>query len=272
MTESQRDESRYVFDQAKGGDAERDRLTLLQSARDAHTIRCLEASGVGPGWRCPDVGAGGGSIARWLGGAVGPSGHVVATDVEIDALGDLRVPNVEVVRHDILVDDLPAARFDLVHVRFVLIHLPRRQDALARLVSAVRPGGWLMVGDSDLRTAGPARPNVTFERVWAAFLATVTSAAADIGYGERIPTVLESQGLVEVEASGERGYWPGGSRGSQLYIPAIQRLREEMTGAHLVTDEDIDTCVGLLSDPAFAWWSGTDWTGWGRKSLGFTSD
>jgi SAM-dependent methyltransferase len=44
-------------------------------------------------------------------------------------------------QHDITADPLPAAAFDLVHARLVLMHLPARERALAILVHALRPGG-----------------------------------------------------------------------------------------------------------------------------------
>jgi 2-polyprenyl-3-methyl-5-hydroxy-6-metoxy-1,4-benzoquinol methylase len=43
--------------------------------------------------------------------------------------------------------ELPAGRYDLIHARLVLSHLPQRRDVLARLVQALRPGGWLVVED-----------------------------------------------------------------------------------------------------------------------------
>ncbi len=265
MAQLHQGESRYMFAQAMGGGAERERIALIQNTSDAHTIRYLNAVGVGEGWACLDVGAGGGSIARWFSERVGPSGHVVATDRETDALGHLDAPNVEVICHDILADALPHQAFDLVHARFVLLHLPERDKALTRMVSAVRPGGWVVVGDFDLRAVAPARPSDIFTRVWAAFLATVSNAGADIGYGERIPGALEEQGLVDVQASGERAYCPGGSTGSQLCATSIESLRGPMLATDLVSDHDIDALLHLLTDPAFAWRTGTVWTGWGRK-------
>src|SRR5262249_41196057 len=61
---------------------ERRRLALLTEIADPITPRRLSDLGVGPGWRCLDVGAGDGSIARWLAARVGPEGRVVATDLE----------------------------------------------------------------------------------------------------------------------------------------------------------------------------------------------
>src|SRR5438034_3794011 len=47
-------------------ETERQRLRALSDIYDPDTIRHLEDLGVGTGWRCLEVGAGEGSIARWL--------------------------------------------------------------------------------------------------------------------------------------------------------------------------------------------------------------
>src|SRR4249920_2847968 len=100
--------SNYIFENAapKAGQ----RFSSLETLYDPWTIRHLEATGVGPGWQCWEVGGGGGSIAVWLAERCGPTGHALLTDidprflVESTALGQ---PNLEVQRHDIVVDPLP---------------------------------------------------------------------------------------------------------------------------------------------------------------------
>ncbi|HEV7862213.1 MAG TPA: SAM-dependent methyltransferase, partial [Acidimicrobiia bacterium] len=52
------------------------RLTLLESLLDQSTISRLASLGVDAGWRCLELGAGAGSIARWLCNAVGATGMV----------------------------------------------------------------------------------------------------------------------------------------------------------------------------------------------------
>ncbi len=105
----------YTFDNA--WQQARQRLTGLEAWLDPGTIRHLEMLQVGAGWRCLEVGAGGGSIASWLGARVGASGHVVATDIDPRFIDVLDAPNVEVRRHDIVTDDLETGAFDLVHAR-----------------------------------------------------------------------------------------------------------------------------------------------------------
>ena len=122
----------YLFDNAAEQEAEQ-RFGSLAVLYDPHTLRCLERTGVGPGWRCLEVGAGGGSIATWLADQVGSSGHVTATDIDPRFLRALRShgrPNVEVLRHDVTVDPLPEAAFDLIHARLVFVHLPAAREAL----------------------------------------------------------------------------------------------------------------------------------------------
>ncbi len=57
-------ESRYVFDNAAEQET-RARFAALPRLYDPGTVRHLEALEVADGWRCLEVGASAGSIARW---------------------------------------------------------------------------------------------------------------------------------------------------------------------------------------------------------------
>ena len=138
----------YIFDNA----AEREtseRFSSLESLHDIHTIGYLKATGVGPGWRCLEIGGGGGSIGQWLADCVGPEGHVLVTDIDPRFLAGFNRDNLEVRIHDVGVDPLPEAAFDLIHTRLVLVHVPQREATIGRLVNALKPGGWLVVEDYD---------------------------------------------------------------------------------------------------------------------------
>src|ERR1700730_17336205 len=80
------------------------RFDALSAMYDRATIQYLENTGVGPGWQCLEVGGGGGSIAAWLATRVGPTGHVLVTDLDPRFLEPLDTPNVEVRRHNIVTD------------------------------------------------------------------------------------------------------------------------------------------------------------------------
>jgi chemotaxis methyl-accepting protein methylase len=71
------------------------------------------------------------------------------TDIDPRFLANPGRTNLEVRCHDVGTDPLPEAAFDLVHTRLVLIHVPQRDATFARLVSALKLGGWLVVEDYD---------------------------------------------------------------------------------------------------------------------------
>jgi len=72
--------SHYAFDNAapQAGD----RFANLSALYDEVTCRHLDRFGIDTGWDCLEVGAGGGSIARFMSMRVGPRGHVLATDLD----------------------------------------------------------------------------------------------------------------------------------------------------------------------------------------------
>src|SRR4051812_39774140 len=73
--------STYVFDNSDEEPTRR-RFTGLPLVFDAGTTRHLLALGIGPGWQCLEVGAGGGSVAVWVAEQVGVTGSVLATDID----------------------------------------------------------------------------------------------------------------------------------------------------------------------------------------------
>jgi SAM-dependent methyltransferase len=143
-----------------------------------------------------EVGFGGGSVARWLAGRVGPAGRVVATDLAVEHLAGTDLPNLEVRRHDLLADPLEDGAYDLVHARALVEHLADPAAGLDRLLRAVRPGGALVVEDVDF---GPDMVAVLSACVWrdgappliegvaGAIRAVFRAAGADPELGRRCP-------------------------------------------------------------------------------------
>jgi hypothetical protein len=71
---------RYLLDNAQAEAGER--FVALAELFDGVTRGHFDRLGVGPGWRCWEVGAGGRSIPEALAAAVGPTGYVLATDIK----------------------------------------------------------------------------------------------------------------------------------------------------------------------------------------------
>src|SRR6266540_5572698 len=192
----------YVLDNA--GEETEQRFASLESCWDPVTIAHFERIGVGEAWSCLEVGGGGGSLGAWLGERVGVDGSVLVTDIDPRWIGSSIRPNVEVRQHDIVNDQLDEGRFDLVHARLVLLHLPERRQALAKMVEALRPGGWLLIDDFDCSWL-PFVPNCKedadarlFLKVASAFHQVLEDGGVDIAHGRSFHPMLLAQGLVNV--------------------------------------------------------------------------
>jgi SAM-dependent methyltransferase len=125
------------------------RFDALSELFDPVTFRHVDRLGVVAGMRCWEVGAGGASVPVGLAERVGPTGAVVATDIDVSWARDAGGGVIEVLRHDVTAEPPPPGSFDLVHARLVLVHVTDRAEALRRMVLALRPGGWLLLEDAD---------------------------------------------------------------------------------------------------------------------------
>src|SRR5579859_6660784 len=187
----------YIFDQSWQG--ERDRLTGIETLFDSYSRQRLYSLGIGDGWHCLEVGFGAGSLALWLAERVASTGRVTAVDLDPRFLDGHGRDNLDVRKLDILTDPLDEGAFDLAHARAVLEHIPDRQRALDRMISAVRPGGWLVLEGLDFggvmaaalaHYADPPEHIPLFERIFSALDAAGAAAGAAPNYGAGLARAL----------------------------------------------------------------------------------
>jgi SAM-dependent methyltransferase len=252
----------YVFDNA--APQERARLAALADVHDEGTIRHLLARGVADGWKCLEIGGGLGTITRWLSDRVGPQGHVLTTDIDTRFLATIGRANVEVRRHDIIVDRLPEATFDLAYARLVLEHLSDPDLALDRMVGAVRPGGWLIVEDFEIQSSGPDHAADCAFKTLAAMRRVAARAGVAPRLGLSLGSRLRARGLVHVGHEGRVRLCRGNSSAARLARLNFEQLREEILATGL-TPADFDADLARLDDEAFEWRSPTLWTAWGQR-------
>lgn len=251
-------------------ESERSRLHLLETRYDQGTIRRIGALGPLDNARCLEVGAGAGSVARWLAAHVGEQGHVVATDLDPRFLADLEEPNLEVRRHNILVDDLEDSTYDLVHCRALLLHLPDPQRALTRMFAAVRPGGLLLVEDADyvsMVASDPAhRLSAAFDRANHTILAWIKAEQRlDPWFGRRLPELVVGLGVIAPGYEATVAIRRGGSPEATLYRESVRLGREAMRAAHLMPESDFDALDEATADPSFTFFDAVSVAAWGRR-------
>jgi SAM-dependent methyltransferase len=257
----------YLFDNAAPQAPAR--LSALAAVFDPGTIRHLEARGTTDGWSCLEVGGGLGTMTRWLASRVGPRGRVLTTDIDTRHLDQLNLANVEVRRHDVVEDSLPAEAFDLAYTRLVLEHLESPQRGLANIVQAVKPGGWVVVEDFEL--TAPAGVGDDGAEPLLGTLAAMRHVSAAAGVDQRmgrsLSRRLRSCGLEQVTSEARTFLWRGGSVGAELMRLNIEQLREAILATKLVTAAEYGDDLARLDDIDLEVQSPTLWTSWGRRPV-----
>jgi SAM-dependent methyltransferase len=243
------------------------RLRAAEELLDEGTIRILERVGVAAGWRCLEVGAGGGSIARWLAERVTPSGQVVATDINTRDLDVGDHIGLDVRQHDIVKDTLEESVFDLIHARLLLEHLRERDEVLQKLVHALRPGGWLVIEDTDYISGVPISDlgASLHEHTQAVRLQAFASAGVEHTLGRQLPARLRALGLGDIDNEGRVWVMEGGSPGARWFRLSLDHLRTRLVGAGKLTDDEVDRMLALFEDPNWAAMSPIIMAAWGRR-------
>ncbi|WP_328615640.1 methyltransferase domain-containing protein [Amycolatopsis sp. NBC_00355] len=259
--------NRYLLDNERPEAGER--FAALAELFDPWTFRHLDDLGLGEGWRCWEVGAGGVSVPRGLAGRVGSGGRVLATDIDVSWAGPAAGGVLEVRRHDVLRDPPPPETFDLVHARLVLVHLKDRAAAMRVMVDALRPGGWLVIEDGDPALQPLACPDergpaeALANRLRTRIRTLMAERGADLAYGRTLPRLLRESALTDV---GAEAYFPIASPAcAVLEAATVRHVRDRLLAADLATPEEIGTHLANLARGDLDLMLAPMITAWGRK-------
>jgi SAM-dependent methyltransferase len=244
---------------------EDERLGLMSAMLDPQTFFRLEQLGVAPGWSCLEVGAGNGSVSAWLAERVGPSGRVVASDIDTRFLARLALPNLEVMKIDVTGDPLGDG-YDLICGRALLHHIPERRAVLERLAAAVKPGGCILLEEPDFHPV-LAADSPAMRDFWQGFLAWAADRGIDYFVGRRVAPQLAALGFGEIAAHGETILFNGGSLPARYLMLTMDELRDPLTGSGLVAPTAWDEAMALLENPRFWTWQNSYVTTTGRKPV-----
>jgi SAM-dependent methyltransferase len=261
------EDNRYLLDnrQAEAGR----RFDALAALFDTSTFRHVDALGIQTGWRCWEVGAGGSSVPSWLAGRVGRAGHVLATDIDTSWITTAGGAGYEVRRHDVGTEPPPGEGFDLVHARLVLVHVARRAAALAAMVAALRPGGWLLVEEADPALQPLACPDEAgaperlANKLKHDFRTLMAERGVDLAYGRTLPRLLRGAGLVDVAAD---AYFPvTGPACNRLEEATVAQIRDRLVAAGLATDREVDQHLDNVAAGRLDLATSPMISAWGRK-------
>jgi SAM-dependent methyltransferase len=255
-------DNEYVLTKEWPGEAQR--LALLETMVDDLSTAAIRTAGIAPGARCLDVGAGSGSIARWLARETGDPSAVVATDVDVRLLAPLAREGIEVLEHDVVVDDFPPGSFDVIHARSVLEHLEPRDDVVGRMAEWLAPDGVLVLVDCASYPIASSH-HAVYRDAMQAWIDVLARTGTDYEWASTFPRPLQRCGFRDLGVQAISPVLRGGDATARFWKLTLETLRDRIVAAALVSAAALDEAQHFLDDPNFWDLAPAFVAGWGRR-------
>lgn len=262
---------RYLLGDAP---AELQHLVAQADVYGTEAEQLLDEIGLPSGARAIDVGCGVLGIVHLLRARVGDDGHVVGVDRAprilqlARELAAQRGVEAEFVEADATETGLPRASFDLVHARTLLLNVSNPNEILAEMVALASPGGVVAVQEPDSSgwVCDPPHP------AWPLLRSAVTDAyranGKDFDIGRRAGRLLREAGLEAVIVRATARVTRPGEYYQTFLLTLTQLVRQDILAAHVLTADELDSCVESLRAHLAAPGTLTSqpmlWQAWGR--------
>jgi SAM-dependent methyltransferase len=184
----------------------------------------------------------------------------------------VRTANVAIRTLDLSVDPIPEGPFDLIHERLVLVHVAERRSVLPRLVSSLRPGGWLLAEDFDASVVTNAfvdpesPPDDSRNRIATGIQKILRQRGADPAFGHTLPTLFRENGLEQVGADGYQVV-DGGDTMRSLFRVNVEQASEELIKQRVVEPHELSAFIDQLDAGAVHPSSPLLVSAWGRRPV-----
>ncbi len=238
--------SEYIFS-SQERETEFERLCLIQDSFDEKTQKHLLKAGLKEGMDCLEVGVGAGSIALWIKTQVGSDGSLLGVDLDTTFLHD---QDVALMQGDILELDIEQ-QFDIIHLRYVLIHNKTSKAILSKLTTLLKPGGRLVIEEPDFTLAKwiDAEDMPACKRVNSAICKMYEEKGLSPHYGSIAHLQLQELGLTIEENNPYLHLCSGNENVARLMASSTQVLSKMYIGTRLCSQDDIDKYIKACQDP-----------------------
>ncbi|OBH12937.1 bifunctional 2-polyprenyl-6-hydroxyphenol methylase/3-demethylubiquinol 3-O-methyltransferase UbiG [Mycobacterium sp. E1747] len=249
-----------------GGDAERERARLRgnEALWDSGSQSLFTELGLGAGWRCLEIGAGGGSLVKWM---ADQGAAVTAVDIDTRFIEGLGSGTVDVRCLDIRTDDIPPGKYDLVHERLVLQHLSDREQILNRLTATLSPGGWIVLEEFDWNYFAWETTHPALNATTTAILNYMEEAGVAINYGRRVLPALHQVGLAVVGGRGSVQVIDGTCLGFDFFELTIRSMLQPAIDIGAVHEDDANAAIARLDDKDLRLYTPMMVAGIGRQGM-----
>ncbi len=247
-----------------GAGWERARLKGSEALWDPGSEVLLSDLGLTAGWRCLEIGAGGGSLAQWM---AGRGAAVTAVDIDTRFIDHLASDTVDIRGLDMRTDPLPPGEFDLVHARIVFEHLSDRQEMLGRLAATLSPVGWIVIEAFDWTYFRWEPEDPALNAITKAILDYVLrEGGVDMNYGQHVLTALNQAGLADVHGQGRTSIIDRSHPGFDFFRFTIESMLQTLVECGAVSEADAKAVDIRLHDKHLHVYTPMMMAGIGRRS------
>ena len=250
MDSSEAGKTSYII---RGGSAGRERLRVLAGVHRLSTLNLLRRAGIRPGMICLDVGCGGGDVSVELARLVAPNGRVIAIDldeVKIDiARAEAAAQHISNVDFQVakIEDCQLREEFDVVHARFVLTHLRNPSEALTKIRTALKPGGVIVVADTNFQGLFSQPESPAVHRYVKLYTETLKRRDGDADIGLRLPELLSQAGFENIHLSVVQH--AGLSGDTKLIVPiTLENIADAVIAEGVASRADVERILAELYD------------------------
>lgn len=232
----------YIFESAQER-AEFERLKQLEEAFDDQTKALIQTSGIAPGWKCLELGPGAGSILKWMSDLVGNAGKVIGVDKNTQYLQGIEAKQVECLEEDIFDVELEKNSFDLIHARYVLVHIAKSQELIKALIELLKTGGVIILEEPDFTAAQVINNNLPNEqahqRVNEAIRTMFFNLGLDPSFGIKLPSILQSNGIKIEKVIADRHLCSGQSKIAKMMGTSAKTLKDKYINTQKASELDV---------------------------------
>ena len=228
--------------------SEYERLCLVQDSFDEKSKKHLLKAGLKSGMKCLEVGLGAGSLAVWMKKEVGGEGSVLGVDLtteHADNDGGYKLLEGNILELDI------AEGFDLIHLRYVLIHNTASKAIIQKLYTLLTPGGKLVIEEPDFTLAKwmDAKDLQACRRVNSAVCKMFEGKELKPHYGSIAHLELQEAGFEIEESKSYLHLCSGDEDVAKVMALSAQALSNAYLATGICSEDDLEAYMQACQDP-----------------------